>query len=205
MIDEELLVQRALELGLAVIDRRVQASSRRADRFDRGRGRRRVPVGAGRRTPLRREPRLLHAPGPLARADPPFLDPQRPGSPRQRPRARRARADAARRRRGDRRRRDRPLGPAGLPHPRHAASREQDPRLRRPSLLETLLALDAGIWSEPIEAGGGVHLAITLEREPSIAPPSQRSRRSSARTSRGGAATRRCAPISTTSRLGPRS
>ena len=33
-------------------------------------------------------------------------------------------------------------------------------------MLETLLALDAGIWSEPIEAGGGVHLAITLEREP---------------------------------------
>ena len=40
-----------------------------------------------------------------------------------------------------------------------------------PSVLETLLALEAGIWSEPIEAGGGVHLAVTLDREPSIALP----------------------------------
>jgi hypothetical protein len=34
-----------------------------------------------------------------------------------------------------------------------------------------LLALEAGTWSEPIEAGRGVHLAIPLDREPSIAPP----------------------------------
>jgi hypothetical protein len=40
-----------------------------------------------------------------------------------------------------------------------------------PTVLQALDSLEVGSWSEPIETGGGFHLARVLEREAPIVPP----------------------------------
>lgn len=173
MIDEELLVQRALELGLAVIDRRVRGELT-AGLIDS------IVAEVDGEPPSARDVErhyeenrdFFTRPGRLRARTLYFSTRRGDQDPRGSAleRAERARtrlvaggatdvveAELA----------DRQVSP--VPDTLLPASKIRD--YVGPSVLETLLALEAGIWSEPIEAGGGVHLAIALDREPSIAPP----------------------------------
>lgn len=173
MIDEELLVQRALELGLAGIDRRVRgeltaglidsivaevdgepATERDVERhyeenrdfFTR---------------PGRLRARTLYFS--TRRGD---QDPR--GTALERARAARGRLvageaiDAVEAELADRQ-----VSP--VPDTLLPASKIRD--YVGPSVLEVLLELETGAWSEPIDAGRGVHLATAVDREPPIAPP----------------------------------
>ena len=173
MIDEELLVQRALELGLAVIDRRVRGELT-SGLIDS------IVAEVDGETPSDRD---------VARhydANRDFFT--RPGRLR-------ARTLYFSQRRGDADPRGSALARADAARPRLLAGESVDAVERAladpqvspvpdallpaskirdyvgPSVLEALLTLETGAWSEPIEAGGGVHLATTVDREPSIAPP----------------------------------
>jgi len=172
MIDEELLVQRALELGLAVIDRRVRGelTSGLIDSI--------VTEVDGEEPSARDVARhydenvdFFTRPGRLRARTIYFSARRNDGDARgtalARATAARARllagedADAVEAALGDRQ--VSPVPNALLP-----ASKIRD--YVGPSVLEALQGLEAGRWSEPVESGAGVHLAIALEREGRVVP-----------------------------------
>lgn len=172
MIDEELLVQRALELGLAVIDRRVRGelTSGIIDSI--------VSETDGNEPTTRDVERhfeenvdFFTRPGRL-RARTIFFSSRRDGEdPRGTAEARAAQArtrllagesmDLVESELGNPQ--VSPIPNALLP-----ASKVRD--YVGPSVLTGLLPLEAGVWSEPIQAGSGFHLAIALEKESPIVP-----------------------------------
>ncbi|MEM9177146.1 MAG: peptidylprolyl isomerase [Myxococcota bacterium] len=172
MIDEELLVQRALELGLAVIDRRVRGELT-AGLIDS------IVAEVDGEPPSARDVArhyeenrdFFTRPG-LIRARTLYFSARREDDPRgtalERARSARDRLlagdapDAVEIEFADRQ--VSPVPDALLP-----ASKIRD--YVGPSVLEALLGLAPGTWSEPVEAGGGVHLAIAVDREPPVAPP----------------------------------
>ncbi|MCR9098133.1 MAG: peptidylprolyl isomerase [bacterium] len=173
MIDEELLVQRALELGLAVIDRRVRGELT-AGLIDS------IVAEVDGETPSARDVErhyeenrdFFTRPGRLRALTLYFSTRRGEDDPRgtalERAAAARTRlvaGDSADEVEADLA--DRQVSP--VPDTLLPASKIRD--YVGPSVLEALLALETGAWSEPIEAGGGVHLAKAVDREPSVAPP----------------------------------
>ena len=172
MIDEELLVQRALELGLAVIDRRVRGelTSGIIDSI--------VAETDGDEPSARDVERhfdenveFFTRPGRL-RARTIFFSSRRDAED---PRGTaKERADQARTRllAGESANTiEVELGNpqvSPIPYAMLPASKVRD--YVGPSVLTGLLPLEAGVWSEPIKAGSGFHLAIALEKEPPIVP-----------------------------------
>ena len=173
MIDEELLVQRALELGLAVIDRRVRGELT-AGLIDS------IVAEVDGETPSARDVErhyeenrdFFTRPGRLRARTLYFSTRRGDDDPRgtalERAAAARTRlvagesADEVEAALADRQ-----VSP--VPGTLLPASKIRD--YVGPSVLEALLALETGAWSDPIEAGGGVHLAKAVDREPSVAPP----------------------------------
>ena len=171
MIEEELLVQRGLELGLARVDRRIRGELVAAVIAS-------VASGADALEPTLDELRAFHAkelgffarPGRLHVRQIQFRSRDSPDS-----RAARARADEARRRllAGDRMEDVRrllgdseisPLPDAALP----------PGKLRQyvgPSALDVVLSLEVGEVSEPVSSGGGFRVLELVEREPDRSPP----------------------------------
>jgi hypothetical protein len=173
MIDEELLVQRALELGLAVIDRRVRgeltsglidsivsevdaeepSESEVAKHYE-------ANIDFFTRPGRLRARTILFS----ARGD--DNDPR--GSAQTRA------EQALSRLRGGESTSDveRALGDSQVspvPDTMLPASKVRD--YVGPTILETLAGLETRSWSEPISSGSGLYLATPLERDPAIVPP----------------------------------
>lgn len=173
MIDEELLVQRALDLGLAVVDRRVRGeltsgliasivAEVEAEPPDDDAVARHYEENLEFFTrPGRLRVRTIRFSGHRDGSDP--------------------RGDAA-----DRAARARARLVAGEPAAeveRALADAQVSPvpdtllppaKVRDyvgPSVLAAVMPLEVGVWSEPIEGGGGWHLAMALDREPPVVPP----------------------------------
>ncbi len=173
MIDEELLVQRALELGLAVIDRRVRGELTAGlidsivAEVDGA-----PPSAADVERHYEENRDFFTRPGRL-RARTLYFSTRRGDQDPRGPALERARTARSRLLAGEAvdsvetALADRQVSP--IPDTLLPASKIRD--YVGPSVLEALLEIEAGTWSEPIEAGGGVHLATLVEREPSIAPP----------------------------------
>lgn len=173
MIDEELLVQRALELGLAVIDRRVRGELT-SGLIDS------IVAEVDRDEPSAQEVErhyqenldFFARPGRL-RARALYFSARRDddgarGTALERATRARARllagesVDVAEAELADRQ--VSPVPDALLP-----ASKIRD--YVGPSVLEALLELDEGAWSRPIESGAGLYLAVPVERESRVIPP----------------------------------
>jgi len=172
MIDEELLVQRALELGLAVIDRRVRGelTSGIIDSI--------VSETDGDEPTARDVERhfeenvdFFTRPGRL-RARTIFFSSRRDGEdPRGTAEARAAKARTRLLAGESANTVEAELGNpqvSPIPNALLPASKVRD--YVGPSVLTGLLELEAGVWSQPIQAGSGIHLAIALEKEPPIVP-----------------------------------
>jgi len=172
MIDEELLVQRALDLGLAVIDRRVRGELT-SGLIDS------IVAEVDSQEPSDREVErhyeenidFFTRPGRLrartiyfsTRSD--STDPRGPAASRAAEALTRLRAgepiDAVEQALGDEQ-----VSP--VPDTLLPASKVRD--YTGPSILEAIMQLEPGRFSEPIESGGGLYIASTLEREPAIVP-----------------------------------
>ena len=172
MIDEELLVQRALDLGLAAVDRRVRGelTSGLIDSIvSEADGDPASPSEVARhyeenidffKRPGRLHPQTL------------FFSTRNDGEdPRGTAAERAARARAAllagepvERVQAEWADRQVSSPPAAVLPP----SKVRDSL--GPRLLEVLMALETGVWSEPVESGGGVHLVRPVDREPAIVP-----------------------------------
>ena len=172
MIDEELLVQRALELGLAAIDRRVRGELT-AGLMDSIVGEADADEASPREIARHYEENVdfFTRPGRL-HAETIFFssrnDARRPdGSAAER--ARRAgdllrageNAGEVESRLGDRQ-----ISP--IPHGMLPPSKVRD--YVGPILLQAFGELAVGEWSEQIESGGGIYLARVIDREPPIIP-----------------------------------
>jgi hypothetical protein len=180
MIDEELLVQRAIDLGLAEVDRRVRGELT-AGLIDS------IVAEADAEEPsddavaahFEENRDFFTRPGRL-RARTIFFSPTAPArgagpssaGPRRSP-AERARRAAQRLASGDAASvveaelGDPQVSP--LPDVLLPATKVRD--YVGPTLLDALESLESGAWSEPIETpDGGVHLVQLLEREPPIVP-----------------------------------
>ncbi len=168
MIDEELLVQRALELGLAVVDRRVRGELT-SGLIDS------IVSEADREAPSERDVArhyeenldFFTRPGRLRARVVYFAE--RPGEAaglRAREALVRLRAgesaDAVESALAD-------SQVSRLPDVLLPASKVRD--YVGPAILEVLLALEPGVWSEPIETRSGVYLATPVEREAASQPP----------------------------------
>ena len=172
MIDEELLVQRALELGLATIDRRVRGelTSGLIDSIV-GEADADEASEADVRRHFESYRDFFSRPGRL-RAEALFF------SARSRTHAREGDAGTRARRALERLR-------AGS-DPTEVAEDWADPQLSPlpdallppakvrdyvgPILLDTLERLEPGVWSEPVASGGGVYLVRVIDREPPVVP-----------------------------------
>ena len=172
MIDEELLVQRALELGLAAIDRRVRGelTSGLIDSI----------VGEADADEATEEEVRRHfqenldffsRPGRL-RAQALFFS-TRPGNARHDSPAERRVARALERLRSgeeadevEKRLADPQVSP--LPDTLLPAGKVRD--YIGPILLRALEGMDVGAWSEPIASGGGLYIVRLIDREPPIVP-----------------------------------
>ena len=184
MIDEELLVQRALDLGLAVVDRRVrgeltsglidsivsEADAREIEERDI-------------RTHYEENLDFFTRPGRL-RVETLFFSTRADGSTREQGQSAeatgRARPSAARRaslaadrlgRRDDPAVVERELADAQVspvPNALLPATKVRD--YIGPTLLERIADLEVGVWSPPIKTPGGYYLGRLLEREPSVVP-----------------------------------
>lgn len=172
MIDEELLVQRALEMGLAVIDRRVRGELT-SGIIDS------IVVETDGIEPSARDVErhyedniaFFTRPGRL-RARTIYFSNRRDGQDGRESAA--ARADAARERLiagesitaveaalGDRQ-----ISP--VPDTMLPASKVRD--YVGPSVLAALMPLTVGAWSEPVVTTSGVHLATPIDREAPVVP-----------------------------------
>ena len=176
MIDEELLVQRALDLGLAVIDRKVRGDLT-SGLIDS------IVNEADAEEPNEREVArhyeenvdFFTRPGRI-RAQTLFFSSRRDVTPRAVPAAERA-AEAARRLAEagsgadlalvESELADRQVSP--LPNALLPASKIRD--YVGPTLLQKIEQLEVGAWSAPIENAENFYLAQMIEREPKIVPP----------------------------------
>jgi hypothetical protein len=175
MIDEELLVQRAIDLGLAVIDRRVRGeltsgiidsivSEADAEEPDDRAVAEHFEENVDFFTrPGRLRARTIFFSGRSARAN------GGDGQPSPEQRARRA---AERLVAGEPTSEvEASLGDpqvSPLPDVLLPASKVRD--YVGPTLLKTIESLEVGAWSEPVESMGGIHLAQLVEREAAIVP-----------------------------------
>ena len=172
MIDEELLVQRALELGLAAIDRRVRGELTsglmdsivgEADADDASENE--VARHFEENVDFFTRPGRLHA-------QTIYFSSRGDGRRQEDSAAERAGRAATRLRAGENaseiesRLGDPQISP--LPNGMLPPSKVRD--YVGPIVLQTLEALVVGEWSEPIESGGGFYLARVIEREPRIVP-----------------------------------
>ena len=172
MIDEELLVQRALDLGLAVIDRRVRGELT-SGLIDS------IVSEVDSQEPSDREIERHYAenidfftrPGRL-RARTIYFSTRRDDTDPRGPAEARA-ADALSRLRAgqsvdevERALGDEQVSP--IPDTLLPASKVRD--YTGPSILEAIMQLEPGRVSDPIESGGGLYIAIAVEREPAIVP-----------------------------------
>lgn len=171
MIDEELLVQRALDLGLAVVDRRVRGDLT-SGLIDS------VVSAADQAEPSEREVRahfeenadFFTRPGRI-RAETLYFSSR---ADRERGALALDRARAARDqllRGGEFEEINQSLADAQISPPPNVllpASKLRD--YVGPSVLKELTATEVGSWTAPVESGGGVYLARLLEREPSRVP-----------------------------------
>ncbi len=172
MVDEELLVQRALDLGLAVADRRVRGeltsglidsivSEVDAD----------PPSERDVARHYEENVEFFTRPGRL-RARTLFFSTRRDGDPGATPAAERCARAAERLGAGEDPGRvaaelaDRQVSP--LPDVLLPPSKVRD--YVGPGLLERIESLEVGAWSEPIQSPAGLHLALLIEREPPIVP-----------------------------------
>ena len=176
MIDEELLVQRALDLGLAVIDRRVRGELTsglidsivsEADSDE--------PSGSQVLEHYEENIDFFTRPGRLRARTIFFSDRRDDSDPRgtATDRALRALDRLRSREAGDESVSEiqQALGDSQVspvPDTLLPASKVRD--YVGPTILETLLRLETGSWSEPILSGGGTYLASPVEREPAIIP-----------------------------------
>jgi len=188
MIDEELLVQRALDLGLAAVDRRIRGelTSALIDSIVSG-AEAQEPDDRAIESHFQANQDFFTRPGRL-RARSLFFSSFSGSASRPDPASDPAPAEAG------------PPRAAALERARHAATRlargeplEQvrralaDPQVSPlpdvllpaakvrdylgPRLLEAIEALEVGEWSEPVESETGFHLVQLLDREPAIVPP----------------------------------
>ena len=172
MIDEELLVQRALDLGLAVVDRRVRGELTsglidsivsEADAAE--------PSDRDVERHFEQNIDFFTRPG-RTRAQTIFFSAHRDREHAGSSAAERA-AEAAIRLAGGESERDleRLLGDPQVSPPPDVllpASKLRD--YVGPSLLRTLAGLEVDRWSEPTPSGGGLYLVRVIEREPPIVP-----------------------------------
>lgn len=167
MIDEELLVQQALALGLAAADRRVRGElvSGLVDSIV-SEADREPPSAEEVERHYRTHLDFFTRPG-RQRAET-LLFSRRRESPR-------ARAQAARERLGSgagREEVERTLGDpqvVRLPDDLLPIAKLRD--YLGPAVIDALERLDVGVWSEPIETAEGWRLVRVIEREPEQAPP----------------------------------
>jgi hypothetical protein len=176
MIDEELLVQRALELGLAVIDRRVRGELT-SGLIDS------IVSEADSQEPndsqvvehYEENIDFFTRPGRLRAQTIFFSDRRDDSDPRGTATDRALRALERLRNREEggesvseiqQALGDPQVSP--VPDTLLPASKVRD--YVGPTILETLLRLETGSWSEPILSGGGTYLASPIEREPAIVP-----------------------------------
>jgi len=172
MIDEELLVQRALELGLAVVDRRVRGELT-AGLMDSIVGEADAEEASPREVAQHFEDNIdfFTRPGRL-HAQTIFFS-SRNGVRRQDGSAlERAERAGGRLRAGeDASEVESQLGDlqiSPIPNGMLPPSKIRD--YVGPSILQSLAELAVGEWSEPIESGGGIYLARVVDREPPIIP-----------------------------------
>ncbi len=172
MIDEELLVQRALDLGLAVIDRRVRGELT-SGLIDS------IVSEVDSQEPSDREVEqhyeenidFFTRPGRL-RARTIYFSTRRGDSDPRGPAAARAAEALSRLRAGqpvdevEQALGDEQVSP--VPDTLLPASKVRD--YTGPSILEAIMQLEPGRFSQPIESGGGLYIASALEREPAIVP-----------------------------------
>jgi hypothetical protein len=172
MIDEELLVQRALDLGLAVIDRRVRGelTSGLIDSIVSE-----ADVKEPSETAVARHfgenLEFFTRPGRL-RAQTIFFSSRRDGETGLRDAASRVALAAERLAQGiqaaeiEAELADPQVSP--IPNALLPASKIRD--YAGPTVLKVLEGLEVGSWSAPIESAGSFYLAQLLEREPAIVP-----------------------------------
>jgi len=179
MIDEELLVQRALDLGLATVDRRIRGelSSALIDSIVSG-AEAEEPDARAIEAHFEANRDFFTRPGRL-RARSLFFSSrsdralgEAAGEPRAAAleRAHRAAARLARNEPLEDVRRalaDPQISP--LPDVPLPASKVRD--YVGPRLLEAIEALEVGAWSDPIESETGFHLVQLVDREPAVVPP----------------------------------
>jgi hypothetical protein len=175
MIDEELLVQRALALGLAVIDRRVRGELTsglidsivsEADAVE--------PDAEAVANHFEENTDFFTRPGRLRAQTIYFSSRTDAGGDRASAAARAA--EAAERLRASKSEEEVAAIAAAMgdtqvspvPNTMLPASKLRD--YVGPTILQTIEALDVGAWSDPIASGGGIYVARLLEREASIVP-----------------------------------
>jgi len=173
MIDEELLVQRALDLGLAVIARSVRGEltsglidSIVSDVDAEEPSEREVARHYDENIDFFTRPGRLRAQALFFSARGEDADPRGPARSRAEEALVRLRAgepaNDIERMLGDRQ-------ISSLPDTLLPASKVRD--YLGPTILEKLLGLETRSWSEPISSGSGLYLATPLEREAAIVPP----------------------------------
>ena len=192
MIDEELLVQRALDLGLAAVDRRIRGelTSALIDSIVSG-AEAEEPDARAVEAHFEANRDFFTRPGRLrarslffsSRSDRPLGAGPGPGtgpspSGADEPRTRTAALERARRA-AARLARDEPLEDvrrtladpqvSPLPDVLLPASKVRD--YLGPRLLATIESLEVGEWSDPVESETGFHLVQLVDREPPVAPP----------------------------------
>jgi hypothetical protein len=172
MIDEELLVQRALELGLAAIDRRVRGELT-AGLMDSIVGEADADEASPREVARHFEENIdfFTRPGRL-HAQTIFFSARNDGRRQDGSAAERATRAGGLLRAGENasevesRLGDLQISP--IPNGMLPPSKVRD--YVGPIILQSLAELAVGEWSEPIESGGGVYLARVIDREPPIIP-----------------------------------
>jgi hypothetical protein len=172
MIDEELLVQRALELGLAAIDRRVRGELT-AGLMDSIVGEADADEASPREVARHFEENIdfFTRPGRL-HAQTIFFSARNDGRRQDGSAAERATRAGGLLRAGENasevesRLGDLQISP--IPNGMLPPSKVRD--YVGPIILQSLEELAVGKWSEPIESGGGAYLARVIDREPPIIP-----------------------------------
>ena len=172
MIDEELLVQRALSLGLAGIDRRVRGeltSSMIDSIVSEVDGT--EPDADDVAKHYEENVDFFTRPGRL-QVERLYFSPRRDAEDPRGPATERAAAALARLRAGDapdvveRDLAEQQVSP--VPNTLLPPSKVRD--YVGPSLLTELMQLETGVWSEPVEANGSYHILRVIDREPPVIP-----------------------------------
>jgi hypothetical protein len=172
MVDEELLVQRALELGLAAVDRRVRGELT-SGLMDSIVGEANADLASPRDVARHYEENIdfFTRPGRL-HAQTMFFSARGDGRRPDGTAAERAERAAAQLRTGEDANEieDRLGDPQVSPLPNGMLPPSKVRDYVGPIVLQSLEELAVGEWSEPIESGGGLYLARVIDREPRIVP-----------------------------------